>query len=49
MRTFDLTPLYRSAIGFDRLVNMLEQRAESAAELPAVQRRAGLAKTNTAS
>jgi molecular chaperone IbpA len=41
MRTFDLTPLYRSAIGFDRLANMLEQRAESAAELPAVQRRAG--------
>ena len=28
MRTFDLTPLYRSAIGFDRLANLLEQRAE---------------------
>jgi molecular chaperone IbpA len=28
MRTFDLTPLYRSAIGFDRLVNLIEQRAE---------------------
>ena len=34
MRTFDLTPLYRSAIGFDRLVNMLEQRAESAPSYP---------------
>ncbi len=28
MRTFDLTPLYRSAIGFDRLANLHEQRAE---------------------
>ena len=28
MRTFDLTPLYRSAIGFDRLANLLEQRGE---------------------
>lgn len=28
MRTFDLTPLYRSAIGFDRLASLLEQRAE---------------------
>src|SRR5437764_12150097 len=34
MRTFDLTPLYRSAIGFDRLVNMLEQRAEAAPSYP---------------
>ncbi|QEQ96729.1 Hsp20 family protein [Neptunomonas concharum] len=24
MRTFDLTPLYRSAIGFDRLANMID-------------------------
>ncbi len=24
MRTFDLTPLYRSTIGFDRLANMLD-------------------------
>ena len=24
MRNFDLTPLYRSAIGFDRLFNLLE-------------------------
>lgn len=24
MRTFDLSPLYRSAIGFDRLANMLD-------------------------
>jgi molecular chaperone IbpA len=29
MRTFDLTPLYRSAIGFDRLASLLEQRAEA--------------------
>ncbi|TFW36175.1 Hsp20 family protein [Massilia horti] len=34
MRTFDLTPLYRSAIGFDRLVNMLEQRAEAVPSYP---------------
>ena len=34
MRTFDLTPLYRSAIGFDRLVNLLEQRAESQPSYP---------------
>lgn len=24
MRTFDLSPLYRSSIGFDRLINLLE-------------------------
>jgi molecular chaperone IbpA len=29
MRTFDLTPLYRSAIGFDRLASLLEQRADT--------------------
>ena len=34
MRTLDLTPLYRSAIGFDRLVNMLEQRTETAPSYP---------------
>jgi molecular chaperone IbpA len=34
MRTFDLTPLYRSAIGFDRLVNLLEQRTEAAPTYP---------------
>jgi molecular chaperone IbpA len=34
MRTLDLTPLYRSAIGFDRLVNMLEQRADAAPSYP---------------
>jgi molecular chaperone IbpA len=34
MRTIDLSPLYRSAIGFDRLVNMLEQRAEAAPSYP---------------
>jgi molecular chaperone IbpA len=34
MRTFDLTPLYRSAIGFDRLASLLEQRAEAAPSYP---------------
>jgi molecular chaperone IbpA len=34
MRTIDLSPLYRSAIGFDRLVNMLEQRTEAAPSYP---------------
>ena len=35
MRAFDLTPLYRSAIGFDRLANMLEaSRADSAPSYP---------------
>lgn len=34
MRTFDLTPLYRSAIGFDRLASLLEQRAESQPSYP---------------
>jgi len=27
MRTFDLTPFYRSTIGFDRLFNLLDQNA----------------------
>jgi molecular chaperone IbpA len=34
MRTFDLTPLYRSAIGFDRLANLLEQRADAQPSYP---------------
>lgn len=34
MRTFDLTPLYRSAIGFDRLASLLEARAESTPSYP---------------
>ena len=36
MRNFDLTPLYRSAIGFDRLAQMLNdaQRADSAPSYP---------------
>ena len=29
MRTFDLSPLYRSTIGFDRLFSMLDQAAGS--------------------
>ena len=29
MRTVDLTPLYRSAVGFDRLANLLENAARS--------------------
>ncbi|MES2295825.1 MAG: Hsp20 family protein [Pseudomonadota bacterium] len=35
MRTFDLNPLYRSAIGFDRLAQMLEaQRADTSPSYP---------------
>jgi molecular chaperone IbpA len=34
MRTFDLTPLYRSAIGYDRLANLLEQRADAQPSYP---------------
>ena len=34
MRTFDLTPLYRSAIGFDRLAQLLEQRADTQPSYP---------------
>ena len=34
MRTFDLTPLYRSAIGFDRLAGLLEQRADTQPSYP---------------
>ena len=31
MRTFDLAPLYRSTVGFDRLFSMLDQGVEGAA------------------
>jgi molecular chaperone IbpA len=31
MRSFDLTPFYRSTIGFDRLFNLLDQTAGDAA------------------
>lgn len=31
MRTFDLTPFYRSTIGFDRLFNLLDQTTTDAA------------------
>ncbi|MBC7456411.1 MAG: Hsp20 family protein [Massilia sp.] len=34
MRTFDLTPLTRSAIGFDRLAQLLEQRADAQPSYP---------------
>jgi len=37
MRSFDLTPLYRSAIGFDRLANLLNeahQRADAQPSYP---------------
>ncbi len=30
MRTFDLTPLYRSTVGFDRLFSLLDQGVEGA-------------------
>jgi len=31
MRTFDLAPLYRSTVGFDRLFSLLDQGSDSAA------------------
>ena len=31
MRTFDLSPLYRSTVGFDRLFSLLDQGLEGAA------------------
>ena len=31
MRTFDLAPLYRSTVGFDRLFSLLDQGTEGAA------------------
>lgn len=31
MRTFDLTPFYRSTVGFDRLFNLLDQAGSEAA------------------
>ncbi|MEK6212578.1 MAG: heat-shock protein Hsp20, partial [Vibrio fluvialis] len=32
MRTVDFTPLYRNAIGFDRLLNMMEASAAKNAQ-----------------
>ncbi|MGX1802848.1 heat-shock protein, partial [Brevundimonas naejangsanensis] len=32
MRTYDFSPLYRSAVGFDRLVRQLETAARSGPE-----------------
>ena len=32
--TYDLTPLYRSAIGFDRLASLLEQRSDAQPSYP---------------
>lgn len=32
MRTYDFTPLYRSAVGFDRLANLLESAARTSQE-----------------
>lgn len=34
MRTFDLTPLYRSTVGFDRLFSMLDSGFEAAPGYP---------------
>jgi molecular chaperone IbpA len=34
MRTFDLTPFYRSTIGFDRLFSLLDQVSDSAPGYP---------------
>lgn len=36
MRNFDLSPLYRSAIGFDRLFNHLENNCTEQ-RLPSIQ------------
>ena len=32
MRTYDFTPLYRSAVGFDRLANLLESASRTSSE-----------------
>ena len=41
MRTFDLAPLYRSTVGFDRLFSMLDGAGfEAGPDLPALQHRA---------
>ena len=39
MRTFDFSPLYRSAVGFDRLMNVLDtaQKNGAADVYPALQ------------
>jgi molecular chaperone IbpA len=34
MRTFDLTPFYRSTIGFDRLFSLLDQASDTAPGYP---------------
>lgn len=34
MRTVDFTPLYRNAIGFDRLLNMMEANSAKASGYP---------------
>ena len=34
MRTFDLTPFYRSTVGFDRLFSMLDQVSDSSPGYP---------------
>jgi molecular chaperone IbpA len=34
MRTFDLTPFYRSTVGFDRLFSLLDQAADGAPGYP---------------
>ena len=32
MRTYDFSPLYRSAVGFDRLANLLESASRTSSE-----------------
>lgn len=34
MRTYDLSPIFRSAIGFDRLARLLDERADSQPNYP---------------
>ena len=35
MRTFDLNPLYRSTVGFDRLFGLLDNLSGADAQVPA--------------
>ena len=47
MRTFDLTPLYRSTVGFDRLFSMLDQGLDGLGTRPTTS--SGPATTSTVS
>ena len=49
MRTFDLAPLYRSTVGFDRLFSMLDQAVDGARPATRPTTSSGPARTSTAS